>query len=114
MRPSKHSNRRGNGRFAALFAVLLFCAVLAVVIAGALRLSAQASSEGLAATRNAVERAAVLCYATEGFYPPGVKYIEQHYGVQIDHNRYTVRYEVFSPGITPSIVVVPKGQGTES
>ena len=46
--------------------VLLFAAMFAVLLVGTSRLSGGASREGLDATRDAIERAAVLCYASEG------------------------------------------------
>ncbi len=101
----KHRKRGLGGIGAYLAAVLLFALILAVML---LSLGRGASAEGVAATRRAIERAAVLCYATEGFYPPSLAYIETNYGVQVDRNNYTVRYEVFAPGIAPAITVVAR------
>ena len=85
---------------------LLFVLVLVVLVIGTLQLSGSASEEGVTATREAIERAAVLCYASEGFYPPGLNYIVENYGVQIDRTRYSVRYEVFASNIMPTVRVV--------
>lgn len=104
----KHRKRGLGGIGAYLAAVLLFALILAVMLPGTLSLGRGASAEGVAATRRAIERAAVLCYATEGFYPPSLAYIETNYGVQVDRNNYTVRYEVFAPGIAPAITVVAR------
>jgi hypothetical protein len=103
-----HARPKGGGGFALAITVVLFALVLVVLASGTLNLAGGADAEGVEATRRAIERAAVLCYATEGFYPPGLSYIESQYGVQIDRTRYSVRYEAFAPNITPIIVVAAK------
>ena len=87
---------------------LVFLLVLVMLAAGTQKLANAASSEGVAATRQAIERASVLCYATEGFYPPGLTYIEKNYGIQVDYARYAVRYEVQASNIMPVILVTPR------
>ena len=54
----------------------------------------------------ALTRAAVACYACEGVYPPDVSYLEEHYGVQIDHSLYTIKYEVIASNLMPDITVL--------
>lgn len=91
-----------------LVTIVLFVVMLSVLLVGTLHLSGGANDEGVRTTREAIERAAVLCYATEGYYPPGLSYIENNYGVQIDYSRYVVRYEVFASNIMPRVQVLPK------
>lgn len=88
-----------------LFSIVLFVLVLIVIMVATSNLSGGVHEEGLVATQQAIERAAVLCYATEGFYPPGISYIEERYGVQIDYDRYAVGYEIFASNIMPVIRV---------
>ena len=55
-----------------------------------------------------VRRAAVACYAAEGMYPPSVEYLEAHYGIQIDHDRYVVDYIPIAENLMPDITVLEK------
>lgn len=64
--------------------------------------------ESLKQLTNAIHRAAVSCYATEGVYPPTLEYIEEHYGIQVDQKRFTVFYQVFGDNMMPDITVLPK------
>lgn len=64
---------------------------------------AQHDKENLEQTLN---RAAVACYAIEGAYPPSVEYLEAHYRVRIDKERYTVKYELYASNLMPSITVL--------
>ncbi|MBQ8562680.1 MAG: hypothetical protein IJ443_02160 [Firmicutes bacterium] len=56
----------------------------------------------------ALRRASVSCYATEGIYPPTLEYLEEQYGIQIDRQRYTVHYQVFATNVMPDITVLEK------
>ena len=64
--------------------------------------------EGREQLELALRRAAVACYAAEGVYPPTLDYLTQHYGVQIQSERYAVFYDVFAENLMPDITVVEK------
>ena len=53
-----------------------------------------------------LRRAAVACYAAEGIYPPTLSYMEEHYGIQIDRERYTVMYEAYGSNLMPDITIL--------
>ena len=55
-----------------------------------------------------IRQNAVACYAAEGMYPSNLAYLEEHYGVQIDWNRYDVFYEPIAQNLMPDITVVEK------
>lgn len=56
----------------------------------------------------AVKRSAVQCYAIEGFYPPNIEYLEDNYGLIIDHDKYVVSYSIFASNIMPEIEIYLK------
>lgn len=64
--------------------------------------------EGRQQLEDALRRAAVACYAAEGIYPPTLDYLVQHYGIQINEERYTVFYEVYGDNLMPTITVLEK------
>ena len=41
-------------------------------------------------------------------HPATIDYVEQHYGLQIDHDRYDVFYEIFAENVMPEITVIEK------
>lgn len=53
-----------------------------------------------------LRRGCAACYAAEGVYPPTLSYLEEHYGLQIDTERYTVRYSAFAENLMPDITVL--------
>jgi hypothetical protein len=52
-----------------------------------------------------VERAAVLCYAMEGFYPPQMEYLEEKYGLIVDRKKFMVLYSTFGSNVRPEVSV---------
>lgn len=62
--------------------------------------------QGRRQLEEALRRSAVACYAAEGIYPPDLTYLEEHYGLQIDTDRYTVYYDVFASNLMPDITVL--------
>ena len=62
--------------------------------------------EGRRQLEDALRRAAVACYAAEGIYPDDLAYLQEHYGIQIDEERYTVIYTVFASNLMPDITVL--------
>ena len=84
---------------AVLAAVLLFLSALS-------NLSDGQRSEGADHLEEAVRRSAVACYAAEGIYPDDIAYLQEHYGIQIDEERYTVVYKVFASNLMPDITVL--------
>ncbi len=61
---------------------------------------------------NALTRACVACYATEGRYPPDLSYLEEHYGIRINPKLYTVKYEMIASNLMPDITVLEKQNET--
>lgn len=100
---------RKRKRFAALYALLrpvLALTILTVFLLALTRLDDGRQEEGRAVLEDAVRRAAAACYAAEGIYPPDIAYLEKYYGIQVDHDRYAVFYEVFGSNLMPEITVV--------
>lgn len=87
-------------------------AIAAVIFAAALFISGFGNLErdGGEARRlqleESIRRAAVACYASEGYYPPDFDYIAEHYGLSPDEERYAVFYEVHGENLMPEITVV--------
>ena len=87
-------------------ALLLAAAVVILFFAALQRLDTGQTEEGRQQLESALRRAAVACYAAEGYYPPNIDYLVRHYGIQIDERRYTVFYEVFAENLMPEITVL--------
>ena len=91
-----------------LLAVVLVLVLFIVFLSALGNLKQGYSEEGRQQLEDALRRAAVACYAAEGFYPPTLDYLVQNYGIQINEDRYTVFYEVFAENLMPEITVLEK------
>lgn len=106
MRAKRTSIRRG------LSGVLAAAVILAAALwffAALNNLGGGERSEDKQRLETALRWAAVACYAAEGVYPPTLDYLKEHYGVQIEEDRYIVFYEIFADNLMPDITVLGKG-----
>nr|WP_319489617.1 hypothetical protein [uncultured Caproiciproducens sp.] len=92
-----------------LLSTLAFCAVLCLFWFGFSNALRANSTEKLRVTRAAIQKAIVNCYAVEGAYPPDIKYLQDHYGIEIDYSKYVVQYETAGSNIMPSVEILEKG-----
>ena len=83
-------------------------AVLLFFLTAVGRLEQGRKSEGMQQLEDALRRTAAACYASEGFYPPNVEYMQHHYGLQYDETAYRVHYEIFASNLMPEITVVER------
>lgn len=93
--------------FSAAAKVFLVLLILAAAVYGISSAASAADEAGLRTAEESIRRAAVSCYALEGFYPPDYAYLRAHYGVRVDEARYAVHYEVFASNVMPQITVMP-------
>ena len=87
-----------------LFTLLILAVVVIFFFTAVSGASDKADSSSTATLEKAIKRAAVQCYAIEGFYPPDITYLEENYGIIIDPE-YAVEYIAFSGNNLPSIKV---------
>ena len=102
----KIKRTRGNESALLLIEVLLMAAIFVTLMTSFKNLDTDASMKGAAQLETSIRRSVVACYASEGVYPPDIEYLENNYGLQIDHNKYFVRYSVFAENLMPDITVI--------
>ena len=49
------------------------------------------------------------CYALEGFYPPDLEYLKEHYGLTYDESSFVVEYQPVAGNIRPDVTILEKG-----
>ena len=107
MRVDRRSRRRKSQTKGYLLSAAALLLLVGVFAAGALSFAGKAGQKGEESLRRAVTRASVQCYAIEGRYPPSVEYLEEHYGIVVDTDRYAVFYDGFASNLMPDITVIP-------
>jgi len=95
----------------ALRRVLVLLVVFAVFVGcwfayGAMDQELQGQSE--LSIRNTILNSAKQCCAIEGSYPSSLGYLEENYGLVLNHDNYVITYESFAANVMPSVVVVAR------
>ena len=65
-------------------------------------------AESAEAVKTAIMEKALQCYVIEGSYPESLSYLEQNYGLAVNHEDYLVVYTPFAENMPPDIRVIPR------
>lgn len=106
-----NTKKKSGKPWAAIISVVCFALIILVVVMGVKNVSSAAGTEQAKITEQAVRRAAVECYAVEGYYPPSLEYLEEHYGLMLDTGRYVYHYRSIASNLMPEIKVFPNQEG---
>lgn len=94
----------------AALTIIIAALVLSLTAMGAAalksKISARFEAERAYSLKEAVERAARQCYAVEGVYPRTLEYLEEHYGLLINRDRYIVSYDCSGSNVMPYVMVL--------
>ena len=89
-----------------ILTLLIVGVILFFFITSLTSLKADHAAEDKQQLQAALTRAAVSCYAAEGVYPPDLAYLQDHYGIQINTDLYSVQYEYIASNLMPDITVL--------
>mgnify|MGYP007056216453 CR=1 FL=1 len=89
------------------------CAILVLLLwalVKALKPKAGEKEETMQAIRDSIREQALQCYVVEGVYPPDLAYLEENYGLIINHEDYYVYYEIFADNQPPEVRVLERNR----
>ena len=90
------------------FSIVFFIGIIVIFIVGITILSSKNNRDERDVLEKALNKDIVHCYAVEGYYPPSLAYIEEHYGLTYDHSKYIVDYESVGANIMPTVTILEK------
>lgn len=96
---------KNNFKFISVIIIIVLIVYMYIAVDNA---QSKSDEESYNILSDAIIRSAVQCYAIEGFYPPDIEYLENNYGLLVDHNKYFVSYSVFASNIIPEVQVFLK------
>lgn len=100
--------RESKGLLAGILLPVAVLAILMCFLMGVSNLTEGQADEDKRQLEEVLRRSAVACYAAEGIYPPELAYLEEHYGIQINEERYVVSYDALAENLMPDITVLEK------
>ena len=89
-----------------LMPTIVLLVISVFIVSGLKQVEASSQTEGQRLLEEGIKNAAIRHYAIEGFYPPCIEFIEEHYGIHIDRSRYAVFYVIYGSNMIPQITVV--------
>lgn len=92
--------------FGILISVILFLGIVVYFFTALNNMSEGINTQQEEALHTAIDNAVVSCYAVEGCYPESVEYLEEHYGLTYDHDKFYVEYSSFGTNVRPAVNVV--------
>lgn len=90
------------------FSILFFVAIIGVFLFGIATVSSGTAEDERRILEEAIHKDIVHCYAVEGMYPPTLSYMEEHYGLIYDHEKYLVDYETIGSNIMPNVTIIER------
>lgn len=90
-----------------IFGIVLFVICFIFFYVAIVNVSGDVDENETQTLKKAIDKAVTTCYAIEGTYPESIEYIEENYGVVIDHDKYAVIYDILSANIKPNVIVAP-------
>lgn len=86
---------------------VLFVVILILALVYINQIGGKNELEELQNAEAAIQSAAITCYALEGAYPP-LDYLEEHYGIMLNHDKFYYHYEMIGSNVLPIIKVIRK------
>lgn len=87
---------------------LLFPLLIVLFLYGLSTISESTLSRQQESLETALNRDIIHCYAVEGFYPPSLSYIEEHYGLVYDKDLFFVDYQPVGSNLRPDVTILLK------
>lgn len=104
---NRFKKKRYNVLIRRLLPVLFFCGIIVLFLSGLTSISRITAENEEESLKRTIIQSAVHCYATEGFYPDSMTYLEKHYGITYNKDKYVISYEVIGSNMMPDIAVIP-------
>lgn len=95
-------------RFRISFPILLFPILFLVFWLMLHSISQSTIERQKESLENAIQRDIIHCYALEGYYPPSLSYLEDHYGLTYDKNLFFVDYQPIGSNMRPDVTILVK------
>ena len=88
--------------------LIIFVLILGLFIYGISTVSNSDVVNDKEILEEAVLHDVVHCYSVEGMYPPSVTYMEDHYGLTYDKDKFIIDYQFIGANIMPQVEIIKK------
>lgn len=101
-----HQIKKKNVVSTTLISAGMFLAVFIVFLYAVSKASEGSVQEQQKNLSEAVDRAVIQCYVTEGRYPESFEYLRDNYGIIYDDELFRVDYVIYGSNMKPDVTII--------
>lgn len=101
-------HNQSNNWLKLLLSVSLFLMIFFGFSIGISNVSKETSAKQTESLQLAISRSIAHCYASKGYYPENLEYLQEHYGIHYDTDKYFIDYQVLGENIFPDVTIIEK------
>lgn len=101
-----HQIQKKNVASTTLISAGMFIIIFILFLFGVSKASQGSIDEQRQNLSDAVDRAIIQCYVTEGRYPESFEYLKDNYGIIYDDELFRVDYVIFGTNMKPDVTII--------
>ena len=101
-----HQIKKKNVAGTTLISAAMFLLIFVLFLFAVSRASAGSVTEQRQSLSDAIDRAVVQCYVTEGRYPESFEYLQKNYGIIYDDEQFRVDYVIYGSNMRPDVTII--------
>ena len=101
-----HQIKKKNVLSTTLISAGMFLVVFVVFLYAVSKASEGSVQEQQKNLSDAVDRAIIQCYVTEGRYPESFEYLKNNYGIIYDDELFRVDYVIYGSNMKPDVTII--------
>jgi len=101
-----HQIKRNNRAETIVISAVVFVLIFIVFLFAVSKASEGSIHEQRQSLSDAVDRAIIQCYVTEGKYPESFEYLKENYGIIYDEEQFRVDYVIYGSNMRPEVTII--------
>lgn len=101
-----HQIKQKNVAGSTMISAGLFLLIFILFLFAVSKASAGSVQEQRQSLSDAIDRAIIQCYVTEGRYPESFEYLQENYGIIYDDERFRVDYVIYGSNMRPEVTII--------
>lgn len=101
-----HQIKKKNTAETTIISAVLFILIFVVFLFAVSKASKGSEHEQRQSLTDAIDRAIIQCYVTEGRYPESFDYLQKNYGIIYDDEEFRVDYVIYGSNMRPEVTII--------
>lgn len=101
-----HQIKKKNVAGTTMISAGLFILIFVVFLFAVSKASSGSVYEQRQSLSDAIDRAIIQCYVTEGRYPESFEYLQKNYGIIYDEEQFRVDYVIYGSNMRPDVTII--------